>query len=308
MSLDLQCGRGVRSPSRLALHHVVEPKAGSLAVGLSRDFPGMRDPGLGEFPIQSLVQGEFCRQGFLGTVEPFSQRGNGRLQLELHRRHRQMALAVCRQRRERICGPCERGITTFNLHGAHVCPDRVFPCRGEVVHTGLCGPFVGDATRGQRQPTWPLSGQFPSVRGHGPCQRGRCRLWCFPTRLEACQAGVLQHPSRDLLPVDMGLPVACPQGPSQGAAELDSRQLHHVAGHLPTFDVVLDGQRRRAQHKLLRQGWRVPPAGVPAQAVHGALVRAQLQLQGHPVVPSDRVVGGGDVEVIPPNRVHAQVE
>ena len=96
VGLHLQGGRGVRSPRGLALHRVVEPKAGSLAVGLSRQPPGMRDPGLGEFPTQTFAQGEFCRQGFAGPVEPPPQRGNGRLELEVHRRHRQMALAVGR--------------------------------------------------------------------------------------------------------------------------------------------------------------------------------------------------------------------
>ena len=91
----------------------------------------------------------------------------------IERAQRILGQAVGRQRWERICGPCERGITTFNLHGAHVRPDRVFPCRGEVVHTGLCIPICGVATRGQRQPTRALSGQLPSIRGHGPCQRGR---------------------------------------------------------------------------------------------------------------------------------------
>ena len=137
---------------------------------------GCATPGWASSQSKPCPRESFAVRDSWGCVEPSPQRGNGRLELEVHRRHRQMALAVGRQRWERICGPCERGITTFNLHGAHVRPDRVFPCRRELVHTGLRRPHCGVATRGQRQPTRALSGQLPSVRGHGPCQRGRCRF------------------------------------------------------------------------------------------------------------------------------------
>ena len=172
MGLQKQCGRSVRTPCGLALDHVVHSKGGPLAVSLPRHSPRMLNPGLGEFPIQGFVQGEFRRQGFVGSVEPPPQRGNGRLELEAHRRPRPMALAFGRQRWERFCGPCERGVSTFNFHVAHVCPGRVFPCRGELVHTSLRRPFGVDAMSGQRQPTRPQSGQLPSVRGHRPCQQG----------------------------------------------------------------------------------------------------------------------------------------